>query len=326
MVFIRKYLLVFLLVLSACSGHSQSSDSKSLPSWYVNPSTNSSMSLYGVGDGFTLQEASASALNNLASKLSVTISSDSSSLLEENKYSANEEFRKKINEKVKEIKFNNYLVSNSAVIGEKFFVEVKVDREQFITQQKEDLAANNNKMKEIYDSANGQNILIRKSKLDQINGIADKSILINEILKSLGANADFDKNITKYKNYQSELDKILDKIEFVVKADNQKVKDAMVQALNLQKFKVVPNVTANNNLAVLTLRTSSDVKNVYNSNITNLQVNIEVSSDQGKVVSGNLVEVIGASVGGKDMSFSAAVKSFSKKIEEENILKIIGIK
>ncbi len=148
--------------------------SSSLPSWYINPNQNDLQYLYGVGEGFTLQEASKSALNNIASKLLVTISSDSSSLAEENKYSFNEQYQQRINEKINNITFSDYKISNSSNINNKFYVEILIDRDKFIKEQSVVLNKYHKSMSNIYQSSKKQNILIQRNKLAEINEIIKK--------------------------------------------------------------------------------------------------------------------------------------------------------
>ena len=73
---------------------------KDLPSWYVSPKQNNASSLYGVGEGFSLEEATKTALADAAARLIVTISSESTLLREENQNSSNEESRQQINQNI----------------------------------------------------------------------------------------------------------------------------------------------------------------------------------------------------------------------------------
>lgn len=320
----KKYLLFFLLICS-CVSYNSSPDLKTLPSWYVNQAQNNNINLFGVGEGFTLEEATRSALNNMAAKLAVTISSDASTLSEENKYSVNEEFRKKISEQVKAVSFNNYKVTNSIQSGNKFYVAVLVDRADFIKSQQQILIQTHENMKRLHDSASNQNILIRRSKLVEINNLAAKAALANEILQGLAANPDYQRNLKEYQFYQESYDHIFDNIQFMVKANDERIKDVIVEALNLQNLKVTNILSNNSNLVIIEVKSKVLVKNIYNSNMTNLQLRFKVTSDRGLILASNIIEVMGASVGGNDLSFNAAVKSFAKKVNSDGILKIIGV-
>ncbi len=320
----KRYLLILFLISGCITiGQSQKSSSN-LPSWYINPFSNDSVNLYGVGEGFTIQEASKSALNNLAAKLAVTISSDSSTLMEENNYSANEEFRGKISERVQEVTFNNYDINNSHKEGMTFYAQVKVDRNNFIKEQKSILAQKHKIMQNLYNSSKNKNILIRRNKLSKIVDISASASIINQILNGLKVNPNYQKNLDKYQFYKDSYDNILDKIEFFIKSDNIKIKDAVIEGLNENNLKVV-SLKKNNskNLVIIDIKTTSSVKKIYGSNITNLKLKFKLISNKNKILASNITEVSGASVGNHN-SFGIAVKNFSKKIKKEGILQIIG--
>ena len=76
---LKKQLLLMcsliILVFSGCSSNKQDSASYDIPSWYLNTPNNSAVYLYGAGEANNLEESKNIALNNLASKLSVNVSS-----------------------------------------------------------------------------------------------------------------------------------------------------------------------------------------------------------------------------------------------------------
>ena len=93
-----------LFLLSSCGGNSKGNlQSSNLPSWYVKPKQNDSQNLYGAAQGNSVEESTKSALVDAASRLMVSISSESSLLREENKTDSNEEMRQKISQNIEKI-------------------------------------------------------------------------------------------------------------------------------------------------------------------------------------------------------------------------------
>ncbi len=69
MIFKILFIALFSLFVTACSQQPTLSNTvQTLPSWYLNPTPNSTVFLYGVGEGKTLQEAKNHALNDVSSK------------------------------------------------------------------------------------------------------------------------------------------------------------------------------------------------------------------------------------------------------------------
>ena len=65
------YLIIITLLFVNCSQN----QTIELPKWYINPPQNDSIKLYGVGYGMNIQNAEQNALDNLAQKIVVNISS-----------------------------------------------------------------------------------------------------------------------------------------------------------------------------------------------------------------------------------------------------------
>ena len=133
----KIFLLLFGAVLSLTSCTSNSDKSSDSPSWYISPKQNNASNLYGVAEGYTLEEATKYALADAAARLMVSISSESSLLREENQNSVNEEMRQQVRQSVEKINFTNFQVTKSDKFGQRFFVEVMIDRASFINDQKE---------------------------------------------------------------------------------------------------------------------------------------------------------------------------------------------
>jgi hypothetical protein len=320
----KRYLILLLLVAS-CINISSNKTSSNLPSWYVKPTNNDQINLYGVGEGFTIQEASKSALNNMASKLAVSISSDSSTVSQENNYSFSEEYRGKVNQKIQEITFNNYKIKNSHRDGINFYTQVQVDRNNFIEDQKALLSQNHKIMKNIYNSSRGKNILIRRNGLIKIKNLTIKSSLINQILKGLRVNSSYDKNLEIYQSYHDSYVKILDQIEFLIQSDNKRIKDIIIKGLNDDNLKVVTLKSKSKNMVIVKVASDRNTKNIYGSNITNLKLKFKLLSGSSKILSSNIIEVTGASVGSEDDSFRASLRALSKKITKDGVMTVIGV-
>ncbi len=321
MIFMKKYLIFLLFLCSSCVKYNQiDNQNLDIPSWYVKPAQNDAQYLYGIGEGFTIQEASRASLNNAASKLIVTISSESSSRLEENKYSFNEQYQQKIQEKVQNITFNDYQIANSHRDGNKFYVQIQINRHNFVKEQNSILSQNHKIMRNIYNASKSQNILIRRRKLDEINDLVQKTAIINQILNSLNVNKNYQSNLNKYQFYQDSSRDILNKIEFFINSDSNKVKNVIIKILNDDGLKIATVKNKNKNLVIINIKHNVSYKNIYGSKIASLKVKFKFISPQGKILASNIIEVSGASVTDNKDALSSAIKNLAQKINKEGIL------
>lgn len=329
----KKHLIITLIlagrILTACSSSTPESVN-SLPSWYISPKQNDVENLYGIGEGFTVEEASKSALKNMSSKLMVSISSESTMLLEENKNFSNEETRQKISESVAKINFNNYKTTNSVQKGSKIYVEISVNRADFIFDQKNKLEEFHKKMIDLYHSKDGKSILEQRNILLKINNIAEEAATITRILSSLNVDGvNLKKNIELYNIYQNSYEKILSNIEFFVDAEgnnSKKIGNIIRSALNQEKIKIAKSKNPdNNNMVVIEIKSDSTNNNIYGSFIAKLKIDLALVSNKNKTISSNRIELSGSSRINDLEATNAASEQLSDKIKKDGILKILGI-
>lgn len=328
----KKYLILALLLSCFACANDPAVNPMALdklPSWYLSPKANDSQNLYGAGEGYTVEEASQAALNNLASKLMVSISSESSSLLESNQYGTNEENRQKINQSVEKMTFNNYRVSNSASFNGKVYAEVAVDRSNFIQDRTQKLTELNQKMADLYQGLAPKTILEKRNDLATISDSAIEASSITYILSSLGAHGiDFKKNVNLYNSYQNAYQKVLSQIEFVIEDHDtpKSVASVIITALNRERIKIVKTKNLNNsNLVIIDIKSNSVTQQIYGANVTKLKLDFTLLSNQEKIINSNSLEVSGSSVVSASEATSAAVANLATQISQNGVLKALGI-
>ncbi|MFT6106030.1 MAG: hypothetical protein ACJA0S_000979 [Rickettsiales bacterium] len=286
----------------------------SLPAWYVSPTAFDSQNLYGVGEGYNLSESSRAALNNLAGKLMTSISSESSILLESNKYSTNEQSRQQINEKVAKITFNNYQISKSASYLGRIYVETSVDRAAFVAdyQQKSDVL--NKKMADIWQKSQNKTILEKFNDLRTINDLSLEAGSISLILGSLSANPNLQKDINLYGSYQNSYQDLASKMEFFIENENspKSLVSKVVNILNQKNLKVVGRKNINNtNLVIIKINSQIVENEIYGSHIAKLKTDFKLLSNQNKIIKSTSFENTGSSVISKKEALSAAISGIS---------------
>ncbi len=306
----KSFFTAFLFLLFACASSDQPQQLSSLPSWYITPKA-SNQNLYGVGEGYTLAEASQSALNNLASKLMTSISSEFSTLLESNKYSTNEQSRQKINEVVAKITFNNYQVSNSAAVGGKIYTEISVSRDGFINDYSQKLQGLNQEMTETFKQAQSKSILEKLNDLESVNDSSLEAESITQILAGLGSNqSNFKSNLDLYNFYQNSYQNLASKIEFFIDNTNapKPLINKVINILNHKKLKVVKSKNlANPDLVIIQISSDITEQKIYGSYIAKLKLNFNLLSNQNKIIKTTSFENSGSSVISKEEAINSAV-------------------
>ncbi len=298
---------------------------KDLPSWYVSPKQNNASSLYGVGEGFSLEEATKTALADAAARLIVTISSESTLLREENQNSSNEESRQQIKQNIEKIEFTNFSVSHSEQVAARFFVEVTLPKDQFISAQKEKMSFLDRQIADLNKNIATQNLIQKRNSLTKILDLAKQSEILARILQSSGEGSNLKDKLALIADTQNQLNKLTDKVEFYFEINSSSEISSIIRtALNKEKIKIAKNASASANQVKIAIHSSKTTGEVYGVYITKIKIDFENKAD-GKIIASNAIEISGSSSISDKESYAAALESLKEKIAQDGILKILGI-
>jgi hypothetical protein len=173
--------------------------SSELPGWYLNPTNDDVNFWYGLGSGDTPDGAVGHALTDIASRLKISVKAEyheKASQLNK-KYDINVE--SKIDTTIDEIQFSGYEFVKSEKHGGKYYVLIKVNKEQFLSDRKTSLNKLDAEIERIYSigkNLNDQEIELLLGKIDKA---IDLSMLVNSIRRSPG----IERNYGKYVVYEN---------------------------------------------------------------------------------------------------------------------------
>jgi len=320
-------LTISLIFLSACASSNKTDGA--IPDWYISSPNNNNSYLYGVGQGYSLENATKSALENAASKLMVTISSTSSLLIEESRTDVNEEMRKQISQNIEKINFTGFEVEKSKKITNQYYILIKIPKTKFVKQQEEGLLALKTKISNLDKNSLNTNPIKRRNALTTINSLTKELEIKARILNGAGVKSNLDEILKLNTNYHNQLDKFSNEIEFYLTKNgnsyNQKARQIVKNALNKEKITVTNKVNSRNkNQIILRIDIKSFSKEVYGNYMTRLDINFN-NIAQNKTIASKSIQVTGGSVISKKQSAMAALKNLEEKIKADNILKTIGI-
>ncbi len=342
---------LFYLNFLIFSSFSLATVDKKLPKWFSNPQQNNAKKLFGIASGVSLEEATRLALADLSSRLLVTISGETSSLNEENNHSINQEFRQNLNQKIEQIEFSGFKTSNSAQSEGQFFVEVEINRPDFIAQQQQKISF---MQKEVdgYQQENKQPVVknnplkIRKN-LQKIDENLQKILLLEKIISGAGANINSNLTLEQILKNQQMTSDFGNNTSFFLKintlaSESQKqnqgssqavnsadmsqlksaIKNKFSQAINNRGFKLNSSVSAGD--IIVDIEFDKTTTEIYNNKITKLILNIETIANN-KTIATSKIEVSGASLNSEKMSIDAAIANLGKKFESEGIVKLLNL-
>jgi hypothetical protein len=316
--------IAVIFLLTSCA--TPPKDALEVPSWFATPKQNNTENLYGIGSGYTLEEATKYALADAASRLMVSISSESNLLREENNISSNEEMRQNVKQNIEKINFTNFKVIKSERLNQKFFVQTQIERQPFINDQKERISFLERQISDLDKNSLGKNTIQRRNSLLKILGLTSELELKSRILAGAGENINLKEKLNRSADFQNQLEKLSDKTEFYFEINSPKeISQIIRNYLNKEKIKIAPSRNnSNQNQIVIRIKSSSNSNKIYEAFLTKLEIDFENLADE-KVVASNSVEVTGSSSISEKEAYAASLKSLEEKITADGILKIIGI-
>jgi hypothetical protein len=323
---VMKYLLVLLgfgVILFA---------NESLPSWYSNPPVDNEMTWYGVGEGPTLRSAKDSALADVASRLSVTVTSKVSKNATQTTTGEYISYNQKVNlnleSEVKKISFNNYDIVSSTQNESRALVLVQVDKSQFLKDQVQILNDTVADIKALEVAPKKTHILEEYKKFQEYSQDVEKAKTIISILTTFGVSFDRIQMMNTLNEYRNSMDDMRSKVEFYINydGDSRNSADVLKEALTAEKIKISPRLNSNNsNLVVVYLDTELIKKQLFGSYMVGVKTTVSLKSNKGTTFSTFIVE----SKGNSSVDYQSALKNASYKfknaIREQGIYTFLGM-
>jgi len=319
--------VLVVLSLSGCVGNlSLSKEEVKIPSWYLNAPVNNTIFIYGEGESrVSVSDAKNNALNNMASKLVVSVGSNMSSTTTTSRNSIGNSYSKDVTRDVKvnvgKIKFTNATTEKSVNVKESFYVLMKVNRQELFENKKKEFDIRDSRITTKYNS------ISKYSKLEQIHILQTlyptikkaktQSIVLNAI------NNDFDQApyIKKYDSYIDKITELKENSTIMIKTNNKKryFADSLIDMLNQQQYRVSYEIGSD---VVVSLNNKVKYSIARGWNIAKVSTVISVISNN-KIISNTNITSLGRSSTSRESALENASVNFLGQIEEKTLDKVI---
>ncbi|MFA6144720.1 MAG: LPP20 family lipoprotein [Sulfurimonas sp.] len=305
---------------------------ENVPSWYFNPPSDNETSWYGVGEGNSLRQAKDSALSDIASKLSVTISSKVSKSVTQSSTGMLSTYNQNVNvnqeSEVKKMSFNNFEVVSSSQNDSKALVLVQVDKAKFLKDQLQTLTDTVKDLDGLQQAPQGKSILEQYQAFKSMEPDVEKAKTIISILTTFDIPFERTKMSQAVNDYRDSMDAVRSKIEFYINADNDSryCSDVLKEALATEKIKTSRYLNRNNkNIVVVDLDTEVTSKQLYGAYMVNARTSVSLKSTEGSTLSTFIVESRGSSSLDRATALKNASNNFKQQVNEKGIFTFLGI-
>ncbi|RBQ26678.1 MULTISPECIES: LPP20 family lipoprotein [Arcobacteraceae] len=318
----KKICLIFIFIFIGCTNKVDIlKENLQYPNWYINPPQNTDINLYGVGMGFSHNEAIQNSLENLSSRLLVTISADTT--ISSKSYRDFREYTQKtitqdIKSEIEKLSLQNYIIENSSSFDRQIIVLVSVNKSRLFDSLKDEIDF----LYKEFDLLKSQSIdsLILYIKYKKLLEDFYKNYNKAQILSSyFNDNDKYIKVIKELKKLESNLQ---NDIEFFINSDNnsKKFEDTFKDILVRKGFKVVELGVKNQNIYELNLSSKSSESKSYDFYIIENILNIKIINIKNNQILGNTIQLKGASSNNFDDARLNLLQKLQKEKERIDIL------
>lgn len=332
-----QYFFVLMLigsVFSGCGGTKPaplSYEPKPLPSWYLNPPGNSAAYLYGIGEGANLEEAKKNALDNMVSQLGISISSNYAS-----KMSSHKSYREyvtkdtsfEVKSEVSKIRISNYeVIQREQYKYNRFMLLVRSNKEQLTQSLVKELKAKTKRLETQRRTLASSNPLSRYQFYDRSQKEIKEMFSTVLVLDTLDTSFSDEIYASTVETINAEFQALKRDMTFSLSYDSNSkgFKEEIQVALTNEDKRVVEKQRNNKNHISIVLRTTAEYAKSNGFNIARAVLQIDVKDNNGKVVGGNRINLIGHATQGNAIALNNAVKKLHDLIQKDGIETILGI-
>lgn len=319
-----RYLLGFLLllVMSGCMSSPKPKLVEVYPAWFNQPSSDSSVYDYAVADGKNRDDAIANALNQIASKISVSVKSkfQSNTVVDNNSY--NKSSQMDVYNKVEKIHFNNYSILHEKRLQSGYLISLKVNKIELAKSLKNKIDSR------FANISNNLNMKYKNSvlKLRTYTKILHSLKALNKkiyILSSVNKRISIKKYLIKQSRIRDIILKFHDSVTFHIQGPDNKYKKVLYNLITQKGYKI------NKYNALIRLKISITKKMIHVlsykviKGIIVLQV---IDKNDGSVLGEKRLVLGGKSISSFTQADEFMLNSFRKRVKNKNILsKLLGI-
>jgi len=296
-----------------------------IPKWYINAPSNNQIYLYGTGEGSNLEEAKTMALNNMSSRLVVSVGSTlkkkTTTTTSSNGVST---YSKDISQDVKidveKIRFTNAKVEKSSVLGNSFFVLMKVNRNDLLNEKQKEFAVLDKRLSDKFAQLDSKPILEKIYHLKQMYPDTIKAKKLSFVLYAISNEFNYAPYFAKYDSYIDKINYLKDKLTIKV-STNDKYKffaDELIELLNINDYKITKDqanveIKINNKIRYSTARGWK---------IAKVSTTMSIVSNE-KIIANKTINTIGRSSSSNENALASAAMYFKKELQKRGLDEIL---
>ena len=308
-----------LFIICACS-----STSNKIPKWVESPQDDNIESIYGVGVGLTFDTAKQSALENIASKFSIQVESNTNNRQTLHNGRSDVLFQQNINTKVKAVQLTQYKLLKTESLNNLYYVLISISRAEFVSDKKNKLQLLTDDIALELKNVTSKNKVEQLYRYNKVLLLIEKAEPLIHLLRVADARFIDKVYIDKFNQYIESERKLLASTRFFVYSTNNlySIATSIKDSLETQGFQLAPNRDADGFIDI-----TGSIKNTTNFSTKNTRIdfNVLVKSATGQVYKKSTYRTNGVSISSYKLAEEIAITKFADQINNKlDIYKMFG--
>jgi hypothetical protein len=298
-----------------------------IPDWATSPPTDTASSIYGLGEGNSLEKARQNALRDIAGKLETHVRSETENrdYLRNNQLSSS--FQQTIQTQVKDTKLVSYETVKSAQVNGKTWILVAMSRGDFVKDRQHHLDEISQQISDLQAGAQGKSKVEKMVAYNRISALAAQARPYVYIIRAVDAGFNSKAYLQQYDHYKTTEQKLAESTRFYISgpSDLNKVSQYLKDALQTYNFQV----TNNRSQADAIIQVEGDVKKnvIFSSKTVAIVYDLLVKTPQGQLLSKQHFRLNGSSVSNYDVAFDTALRTLRKQVQDKtSLFGMLGLK
>ncbi len=298
-----------------------------IPNWVKTPPADNATSIFGLGEGDSLESARQSALKDIAGKLETHVKSETENRAFLRNDQISSSFEQNIQTQVKDTKLVSYEMIKSAHVNGRTYALLAMSRGDFVKDKQHRLNEINEQITQLLSSIKS------KSKLEQMIAYNKAFALATEarpyvyIIRAVDAGFDSKPYLKAFDSYQQKEQQLAESIRFYIKSPSElnKVAKYIRDALQTYNFQVTDTKASADAIISLTGEIKKNV--IFSSKTVAIVYDMLVSTPQGQLLSKKHFRLNGSSVTNYDVAFETALRQLRTQVETKaSLFDMLGLK
>lgn len=324
-------LLLVSLWLAGCGQPQTAPPPPATPPWYLDPPANDSLHLYGAADGPTMKEAVNNALEDLLSRLSVSVASTFHSQTDV-RTGEQATYRrvstKSVTTRVEEIRLHDYQVLQSAQPRyDRFLVLVQIEKRALAQSLAKEVEDQLSLLERREEEGKAHHLLYHYFALKKGEEESRELLPRLLVLQAMGMGFDDRPYLERIDAFRSKREALRRSLAFHLETSGEGTlaAPAVRSALAKEAFTVIPHKPQTENQLVLRLELGRQTSRAYGFFIADLTLTLTVLTKEEEAISTQRLHLLGHSTLGEKAALEKGLEKIGSWVEENGVDLLLGL-